>query len=181
MASKLPIARLITEIRKEHEAGTSCAAQAINHIIRCGQLLAALRASANGDFDTHIKEAGIAKTTAWRYMRVAHDVAKKRGKHLLEQGASLVDLYREFGLVKPCEGGGYRSEAYQKRKALAGAQLEMDFACEEFQPHLTALLKAANVEQLGETTLERLRRDLTAASARIDDVLKNRKAIDLPP
>src|SRR3990167_7675523 len=157
MASKLPVAKLITEIKREHEwiAGTSL--DLVKHVVRCGQLLAALRAASNGNWEQYVVQTGMSTTTAWRYIKVSQDIPKKRCAYLLDRGATLVDLYRELGLVKACEGGGYRSEAYQKRKAIAGAQLEMEFQYEEAAPHFEALLRAANVEKYGESTIRRLR------------------------
>lgn len=174
----IPVAKLHKDIVAEHKAAMQHACEAIKHVIKCGRLLAVLKAQSEGAWEENLPE-GISRTTAWRYIRCAQDAAKNAAKvkHLLDQGASLVDLYREFGLVKAVEGGGYRSDAYKRRKALG--QLELDFEFEEFKSHVTALIKAPNVETLGETTLSQLEKDLEAALKRVREVQAGQKFIEL--
>jgi predicted DNA-binding protein (UPF0251 family) len=175
-------ATLIKKIRAEHEAALLHAASAIKHAIQCGRLLQVFKAQCgDGKWEESLTALEISKTTAWRYLRVARDAASnpKKVAYLLEQGAGLVDLYREFDLVKPLEGGGYRSDAYQLRKL--SEQLQFDFEYEEFDQHITALAKARNVEELSSKTLNLALQKLDAARERVVAVLKDKEAVELDP
>lgn len=176
----VPVKKLVEQIAHEHDLARKGAEDCVRHTINCGRLLLALKASCeHGDWVNALKPIDLSKTTAWRYMRVAQDAAKRKNAHLLEAGASLVDLYREFGLVKALEGGGYRSEAYKRRKALADVEEQLDFAFEEFEAGVRSLINAPNVEKLSERTLLKLREDLTHARVRVDDVLARKNAIEI--
>lgn len=178
----IQIDRVVKEIRLSHQAAMNHATEAVKHVLKCGRLLAGLR-DADGEWEKHLEGIGISRTTAWRYIKVAKDASRNpaRTRWLLEQGASLVDLYREFDLVKPVTPGGYKSDVYQRRKL--GEQLELDFSYEEFAGHLKALVKAPNVEELSESSLKKLDRELAAAKARVESLLKEKSAVDVsgPP
>lgn len=175
------LSRIEEQIKREHAACVQHATDCITHALRCGALLATYRATCAGDWCERLERIGIARSTAHRYIRVAEDAAKKqsRVKYLLEQGASLVDLYRAFDLVKPVEPGGYKSDVYQRRRL--GEQLELDFSYEEFTPQIKSLVRARNVEELSPSTLQRLRADLEAARQRIDTILAEKTALNLNP
>lgn len=176
----LPIAQLEKQIIREHDLAVSHASAAIQHALECGKLLTVYRQSlAGGEWCERLEKLGIARTTATRYCKLALDAAKNpnKVKYLLEQGASLVDLYREFALVKPVVSGGYRPEVYQRR--VANEQLELDFSFEEFTPHIKSLIKARNVEELAPSTLQRIKAELVEAQKRIDAVLAEKGAINL--
>ena len=176
------IGKLQKQIRETYRAASVKAREAVEAALRCGQLLIAAKAAVpDGEWEKFLAVVEIPKTTAWRFMRVSQDAAKnsKRVKYLLDQGASLVDLYREFDLVKPLEGGGYRAAAYQKRKALG--QIEFDFSFEECSEQLSALASARNVADLGESSLVKLSKDLDAAKRRVVSVLADKRAVDLDP
>lgn len=178
----LPIQQLEKQILKEHELALNHARSAVEHALQCGRLLCAYRAAVPvGDWCARLEKLGIARTTAARYEKLANDAAKNPGKvrYLLEQGASLVDLYRAFDLVKPLQVGPYKPEDHQRR--VAEAQLEMPFSYEEFVPHIRALVKAKNVEELSESTRRRLLTEVEAAAARLRESLKDSAAIDLSP
>ncbi len=168
------------QIIKLHEAATARAHEAVRAALECGKLLILARKTIpEKEWTAWVEKIGLARTTAWRYERLAKDVAKGRVKYLLEQGASLVDLYREFDLVKPLEGGGYRSDAYQRRKL--SEQLQFDFEYEEFDQHITALIKARNVEELSSKTLTLALQKIDAARERVVAVLKDKEAVELDP
>lgn len=175
----LPIQQLEKQILKEHDLAVAHARSAVEHALECGKLLQAYRASLSGEWCARLEKLGIARTTATRYVKLAEDAAENPSKvrYLLEQGASLVDLYRAFDLVKPLQVGPYKPEDHQRR--VAEAQLEMPFSYEEFVPHIRALVKAKNVEQLSESTRRRLLTEVEAAAARLRESLKDSAAIDL--
>ena len=175
---KLDTATLLKKIVAEHEAALRDAVSSVKHVLVCGRLLAALKLQA-ADWEKQLEAVKLSRTTAWRYIKVANDAAKNPGrtKYLLEQGASLVDLYRAFDLVKPVEQGGYKSDVYQRRKL--GEQLELDFSYEEAVPHLRSLIKAKNVEELSESVRRRLLKDCEAAAERLRETLKDDTAINL--
>lgn len=177
----LPVPKLVAQIKAAHQRSIEHSRSAIQAILECGRLLKSLKL-ALGDGETWVQkvaEIGIAKRTADRYIAVAAYAAKNPAKtnYLLEQGATLVDLYRAFDLVKPVVSGAYDPNTYQQRKA--NDQLELDFSYEEFVPHLRSLTKARNVEELSPTTLQRLRAELVTAQQRIDAVLAEKGAINL--
>lgn len=175
----IPVKTLLSQIQTEHVGAMTAATQAVKHALKCGKLLLALKSSVPGEWEKHLELILMPKTTAWRYMKVASDAAKNpaKVKYLLEQGASLVDLYRALDLVKPVVSGAYSADVYQRRKA--AEQLEMDFSYEEFTPQLRSLIKASNVEQLSPATLTRLKGELVEAQQRIDAVLAEKGAINL--
>lgn len=176
----IPIPTLEKQILKEHELAIAAARTAVDHALNCGRLLVSYHASVpEGSWCVRLEKLGIARTTAARYMRLAGDAAKNpaKVKYLLEQGASLVDLYRAFELVKPLQVGPYKPEDHQRR--VASAQLDLPFSYEDAMPHLRALVKASNVEKLSESVRRRLLGEVEAAAQRLRESLKDSAAIEL--
>ena len=177
MATLIAIA---TEVREMHIQAQQSAQRAIHFAIQCGvRLIAAHAVVRDGEWETWLESVGIDRTTAWRYMRVAQD---KGTEQLLARGCSLVDLYREFGLVKPCEGGGYRSEAYQKRKALEDSgladQLILPFSFEDFTANVKSILvKPQQISELADSSIHELEHNLEAALVRVREVKQHRAAV----
>jgi len=179
----VPVPLLVKQIKAAHDAAFGFAQKSVVSVLECGRLLKLLKLelSQNEMWVNKVEEIGLAKRTADRYIAVADQAAKNpaKTKYLLEQGASLVDLYRAFDLVKPVQPGPYKPEDYQDRKK--SAQLTIDFSYEEFTPHLKSLLKARNVEELAASTLQRLRTELIEAKERIDAVLADKSALPITP
>lgn len=176
----LPVPQLLKEIRQLHDESIAHAIASVERVIKCGKLLIALEAQ-SPNWKKLVEEIGISSTTAWRYQKVAKHAAKSpaKTKYLLEQGATLVDLYRAFGLVKPCVGGGYDPKDYEARRDSADAQLSFSF--EDFVPQLQTLIRGKNIDDLGKTTLLRLRKDLSEAQARVESALTAQGTITLNP
>ena len=151
--------------------------------IECGKrLMIARKQTKHGEWSVWLESTGIKPSTANYYMR-AFEFSVRNPKavaYLAEQGAPFVQLLREAGIIRPCLGGGYRSEAYQRRKLL-GEQQEFHFAYEEFDDQIVSLIRAPEVNDLSETSLLKLRSNLREASARVDDVLAKKTAIDIHP
>lgn len=179
----LPVPQLVKQIKAAHEAAYLHAQKSVASVLECGRLLKVLKVqlSIGEAWVDKVEEIGIAKRTADRYIAVAEHASRNPAKtrYLLEQGASLVDLYRAFDLVKPLQVGPYKPEDHQRR--VAEAQLEMPFSYEEFVPHIRALVKAKNVEELSESTRRRLLTEVEAAAARLRESLKDSSAIEITP
>jgi hypothetical protein len=166
-----------------HCQAQSAAQTAIHFALECGKRLLAAHAvlieQGEGRWCEWLDSVGVPRNTAWRYMRVAQD---KGTEQLLARGCSLVDLYREFGLVKPCEGGGYRSEAYQKRKALEDSgladQLILPFSFEDFTANVKSILvKPQQISELADSSIHELEHNLEAALVRVREVKQHRAAV----
>lgn len=71
---------LIVEINREHELAQSNAKAAVEHAVRCGQLLLEQKKRLeHGEFDTWIKtNCKFARSTATRYMTAAREIATGR-------------------------------------------------------------------------------------------------------
>lgn len=174
------------EIRESHRAACDYASSAILAAIKCGRLLATYRDNVpHGEWSERLKRLGISEATASRYKRIviAADAKTKQVEWLIKDGAGLMDLYRAFGIVKPCPGGGYDPNDYIERKKLAyrnaTGQTEFHFE-DQYEPAMRGLIHSPTVEELGEATLRIIKRDLTAGLQRIDSLLQ-RSHIDITP
>jgi hypothetical protein len=172
----IPVPKLLSQIQTEHVGAITAATQAVRHVLNCGRLLISLKSSLPGEWEAKLESISMPKTTAWRYMKVASDAAKNpaKVKYLLEQGASLVDLYRAFDLVKPVVSGAYSSDVYKARRGAEDtAQLELFNYEKEFVPAIRSLIKSRDVEELKPETLRIIKRDLVTAQKRVDDLIAN--------
>lgn len=179
----LPVPQLVKQIKAAHDAAFLHAQKSVASVLECGRLLRVLKAQLSfaEAWVDKVEEIGIAKRTADRYIAVADCAAKQpaKVKYLLEQGASLVDLYRAFDLVKPLQVGPYKTSDYIARKDREAAQLDLPFSYEHALPHIRALVVAKNVEELSESTRRRLLTEVEAAAHRLRESLKDSGAIEL--
>jgi hypothetical protein len=174
---------LASQIRKLDADCIAAGRQFIVAAIECGKLLILARAKIkSGDWETWMECSGVSKQRATFYIRGALYAIKnpKEASALVEQGAPFVQLLRAAGIVRACEGGGYRSEVYQARKLL-GKQMTFDFLFEEFESHVQSLCKAKNVEKLSDSSLDKIETDLLAGLDRVREVKKQRAAIIIEP
>jgi hypothetical protein len=131
--------------------------------LEIGQLLECSRnAIQNGEWGDFTSACGMSRVTAWRYMQVAKDWDAKANR--LARGLSLCDVYREIGLLPPCEGGGQRlgKVELQRRHALEQMVFHFDLwetGLKEFSRFTENPLLA----RLDELDTERLQTDCNAA------------------
>src|SRR5688572_25527982 len=174
MSKLISIKKVLDEISKERQLSLLHAGKFLEHRVRCGKLLLGLKNSVGeGQWEKTLAEINFPKATAWRYIRTFQDWDPKTKR--LKRGAALVDGLRSDNLIDEVEGGGYRSEAYQRRKL--GTQLELDFEYEEFDQHITALIDAKNVEELSPKTLAQALAKLEQGAARVRSVLADKNAL----
>lgn len=119
----------IQQLQRWHEAAQKKAQEAIQAAVTCGSMLNEIAAQlAHGEWYPFLETVGINRETARRYRKLADEFAN-RGNFLLPQGANLCDLYREFGLLPPREGGGNRlgKDELDRRNAEKSKQFEFHF------------------------------------------------------
>jgi hypothetical protein len=176
MNKSLSIAAATARVNQLHAACSAAAKTAVETAIECGRVLIGVRRVTPGGFTEWVQTLSFSERTAYRYIKVAEQFDLKA--NLLDQGAGLVDLYREFGIVRECKGGGYRSDVYQARKAANEAGTDqLFFAFEDFTVQLRALHQAPQIEKLSDSSLDRLETDLKAGLDRIHDLQAKRNAI----
>jgi hypothetical protein len=167
---------LTQEIVAEHHLAEQKAREAVRHAFNCGKLLAqAKKGIGHGNFLEWLKTTAIPERTARRYMEFAVMAAKNLDK--LEQGKELVDLYREFGIVRAVKGGGYRSEVYQQRNQGKLLGLQTEFAFEECCEQLNAIVSDDAIEKLAESSLEKLESQLEESLNKVREVKAKRGAL----
>lgn len=168
--------KVLEQIARERELSLQHAGKFLDHRVRCGKLLLGLKNSVGeGQWEKTLAEINFPKATAWRYIRTFQDWDPKTKR--LKRGAALVDSLRSDRLIDEVEPGGYRSEAYHRRKL--GEQIEFDFAYEEFDQQLSALIKAPNVEKLSEKTIATMRRKIKEADKRLAALEAEARAVEL--
>jgi len=185
MKSLIPLQPVGAEIIRHHADALKHANAFCESVIAAGRLLLGVRAKLGvSRWGEWLDTLPLSRSTAYRYVKIAEVVNQnpERADYHLERGNSLVDLLRDpaFGLVRPCLGGGYRSETYQRRKLLADHQMDLPFQYEDFEAHVRCLITSKNVSDLADSSLEKLDHDLTTALARIREIKSNRLAIAIP-
>lgn len=178
---KITLNTVLGQIKAHHESACQSALAMCQSVLKCGDGLLALKQMvAHGEFERTLEGIGLSGRTARRYMQVAEARASDPAKmnYLLNNGASLVDVMREFGLVKPLPQAGYDADKYEQRKALA--QLEMAFSYEQSLEAVRAIHKA-KLSELSERSLKVLLRDTEEARARLETEISSRngRTIDL--
>lgn len=177
---KLTITNVIAQIRAHHETACESARTLCDAVIKCGEGLSVLKSMVpHGGWEETVREIGMKPRTASDYMRVAACKSKdpKKMKYLLDNGASLVELLREFGQVKPLPIAGYDADKYEQRKA--ASQLDL-FSYEDFLNNVKSAAKA-DLSKLEERSLTVALRETQKAQARIEAEIASRKSrvIDL--
>ncbi len=102
------LGKLAAEANARHRDCIAATKSACEKVLEFGRWLASQRERlGHGTFGDWVETLEFSRRTAERYMQVAAEYDAKR--HLLPEGAGLIDLYRAFGLVKEREGGAHRA------------------------------------------------------------------------
>lgn len=171
---------LIDTVKKEREASLREFTSAIKRACKVGANLILIKNAVDyGQWGAVLVEVGMKERNANNWMAAAREFQKDpvRVGYLIASGAPLCAIWREEGLQKNCESGKYDPKTYRDRLLRNATQLSFSF--EEFDGHLDALIAAPNVEELGETTRARLKKKLSAALKRIEELEQRRAAINI--
>lgn len=131
------LVKLAEQARQLHAEVVQLSVGAIRKALELGRLLTQARELWEGGWYEWLEAAGIHPRTALRYMKLVEKV-DARGVQL-QEGQSLLMLYRELGIVKPLTGEGARDGLEKMRARRAAAQIEFVFNYDVFDRTLAAL------------------------------------------
>jgi hypothetical protein len=145
------------KIKELHLSAMASAGRALEMALKCGALLAEAQAAVPyGEWGFWLKGCGIPRETARRYIRLSKEWDAR--KQQIEQGVTLCELYRDYGLMKPLGGGGMRMGKDGISRHNAAKQLIFSF--EAFTAGLDEVLR---FEEQGKNPFSDLARDQVEA------------------
>lgn len=165
-----------------HEECGDAAKTAVIKAVELGQFLLAVQEKLaahgpGGSFGTWVQKLSFSERTTYRYIKVAENYLGK--EQMLTQGAQLIDIYRELGLIEPREGGGHRSPNSVAKGGNRYNQLTFIFDVFATQAEIFANKDTDRLKLPKDPKqIVRLKEQLTAALARVDELLAEVNAID---
>jgi hypothetical protein len=154
---KKEMEKMAESAAKLHQECIHSARRTVIMMVELGKLLEQARKSfENNGWLEWLDKTNIPRRSAYKYIEVAHIHDKKT--KLLAEGKPVIDLMRDpaFECIVPLDGGGYRSEAYQRRKLLAAQGKQLYFEFDAFQTSLIALERSVPALRAGALDVEKL-------------------------